>query len=57
MTGWNKEDITKRYADLTKYRPPIQDDLDEDTWMDIVNRKAKPYIRNVGILRSVFWGP
>ena len=50
-TGWSRDDVDKTYRETIRYRAPIPDDLDGDTWMDIVNRKGKPWIRNIGLLR------
>lgn len=52
-TGWPEDAMGKRYAQVTEYRLPLEEDLDNETYVDIVNRQGQPYIRNVGILR---WG-
>lgn len=52
-TGWPEEAMGKRYAQVTEYRLPLEEDLDNETYVDIVNRQGQPYIRNVGILRWV----
>ena len=50
-TGWTRDDADKSYRETIHYRQPEADDLESDTWMDIVNRRGKPWIRNIGFLR------
>jgi hypothetical protein len=38
---------------VTQYRPPLEGDVEEEAFVDVVNRRAQPFIRNVGLIRWV----
>jgi hypothetical protein len=54
-TGWRPEEVGRSYAHMTRYKDLQADDVDEDTWVDIINRQGRPYVKNAGILRSGAW--